>query len=80
MTDPETGTCGRCRKKDRPLFAPSEEWGDNVPAWLCAHCWGAYADARANNTYLDFNDAFDHASDEELEERFGETGLEKTRP
>jgi hypothetical protein len=72
-TKPIGGRCGRCRQP-RPCFPAKPEWGD-VPAELCSPCWSKYADARAANTYVDFNDAFDNASDEELEAKFAETGL-----
>jgi hypothetical protein len=59
------GPCGRCKQPCRPLFPAEKAWGD-VPSHLCSPCWSKYADARANKTYVDFNDAFDNASDEEL--------------
>lgn len=70
MTDiqgglPETGSCARCRQT-RPLFAPKPEWGW-VPGLLCSTDWQRYADARANGTFVDANDAFDNATDEQFE-------------
>jgi hypothetical protein len=68
---PTTGNCGRCRQP-RPLFPAKDSWGD-VPGPLCSPCWSKYADARANRTYVDFNDAFDNATDEELSAGLGLT-------
>lgn len=70
---PTEGQCLRCMQR-RPLFPAKSSWG-KVPDPLCSQCWSKYADARANKTYVDFNDAFDNASDEELEAKFAETGL-----
>jgi hypothetical protein len=61
---PAEGTCGRCHQPRRVHPAKSE-WG-RVPAHLCATCWGRYDEARANDDYVDWNDAFDNASDEEI--------------
>lgn len=63
--EPKTGTCGKC-KKTRPLFPTKPEWG-RVPQEICSPCWSRFADARANATFVDFNDAFDNATDEQLE-------------
>jgi len=64
-TQPSPGPCHRCTQH-RPLFTASPEWG-RVPSPLCTRCWSAFADARAGGTYVDFNDAFDNATDAELE-------------
>ncbi|MFF9197308.1 hypothetical protein ACF09L_19080 [Streptomyces sp. NPDC014779] len=66
---PAEDTCGRC-KQTRPLFAAKTEWG-RVPPLLCSPCWSRYADARARNTFVDFNDAFDNATDEQLSDALG---------
>jgi len=66
------GPCSRCKQPQRPLFPAEKAWGD-VPSPLCSPCWSRYADARANKTYVDFNDAFDNASDEELSAGLGLT-------
>lgn len=69
--EPAVDRCGRCRQT-RPCFDAKADWG-RVPARLCSPCWSSYADARAARTYLDFNDAFDNASDEELSAGLGLT-------
>lgn len=70
MNTPQTtGPCRHCQQP-RPLFPAKTSWGD-VPSPLCSPCWSKYADARANNTYVDWNDAFDNGSDEELAAGFG---------
>jgi hypothetical protein len=33
---------------------------------LCTSDWQLYAEARANNTFVDWNDAFDNGTDEQL--------------
>jgi hypothetical protein len=66
------GPCRRCKQPQRPLFPAKADWGD-VPDLLCSPCWSRYADARENKTYVDFNDAFDNASDEELSAGLGLT-------
>jgi hypothetical protein len=63
-TTPPIAQCKRCGQK-RHTFAPKPEWG-KVPDTLCSPCWSGYADARAEGTFFDFNDAFDNASDEQL--------------
>ena len=75
MTTPKPveGQCARC-EQPRVVFPAKPEWGD-VPTPLCTSDWQLYAEGRANGTYVDFNDAFDYASDEELEAKFAETGL-----
>ena len=67
MTDtalPVEGTCGRC-SQSRIVHPDKPEWGD-VPSILCTSCWQLYAEARANGTYVDWSDAFDNASDAEI--------------
>lgn len=66
------GPCNRCKQPHRPLFPAEKAWGD-VPSLLCSPCWSRYADARANKSYVDFHDAFNNASDEELSEGLGLT-------
>lgn len=61
---PVDSTCGRCGQT-RPCFPQKNGWG--APDLLCSPCWTKYADARAAKSYVDFNDAFDNASDEELD-------------
>ncbi|RZF05996.1 hypothetical protein [Streptomyces albidoflavus] len=58
------GRCHRCQQP-RAVFAADASWGQ-VPSPLCSPCWSKYADARASRSYVDFNDAFDNASDDEL--------------
>lgn len=60
----QTTHCGRCRQP-RHVHPAKPEWG-RVPSHLCTTCWGRYDEARANNDYVDWSDAFDNASDEEL--------------
>lgn len=64
MTQPAESVCGRCQQP-RVVHAAKPEWGD-VPPLLCTSCWRLYAEARANNTYVDWTDAFDNASDDEI--------------
>ncbi|GGV34066.1 hypothetical protein GCM10010182_67390 [Actinomadura cremea] len=64
--EPKDGTCGKC-KQARPLFPARPEWG-RVSAEMCSRCWQVFAEARANDTFVDWNDAFDNATDEQLEE------------
>lgn len=63
---PGEGRCKRCTKI-RQLFDAKEEWG-KVPSPLCVSCWSRYAVARDSKTFVDMNDAFDNATDEELNE------------
>ncbi|TDD97594.1 hypothetical protein [Actinomadura rubrisoli] len=63
---PKTGTCGKCEQA-RPLFPARKEWGD-VPESMCSPCWQVFAEARANGTFVDWGDAFDNATDEQLNE------------
>lgn len=67
------GRCARC-EQSRIVFPAKAEWGD-VPSPLCTSDWQLYAEARVNRTFVDFNDAFDNATDEQLEAAFGETGV-----
>jgi hypothetical protein len=61
---PVEGTCGRCQQA-RVVHTPKPEWG-RVPGPLCTSCWQRYDEARADGDYVDWNDAFDNASDEEI--------------
>jgi hypothetical protein len=63
-TPPRQGPCERCHQ-DRPVFDAPE---GVTPKLLCARCWSAYKEARDNGTFLDCDDAFDHATDEQLAE------------
>lgn len=58
--------CSRCLQV-RPLYEPRPEWGDEW-ALFCVRCWSVMCEARENSTYVDFHDAFNNASDEELTE------------
>jgi hypothetical protein len=60
------GPCRRCGQP-RPLFPAQKTWGD-VPSPLCPNCWSTYADARAAGSFVDFNDAFDNATDDQLQD------------
>ncbi|MFD9124921.1 hypothetical protein [Kitasatospora sp. NPDC059571] len=61
---PAEGTCGRCQQR-RVVHPAKPNWG-HVPKLLCTSCWQRYDEARANDDYVDWNDAFDNASDEEI--------------
>lgn len=63
--EPQTGACGKCGQT-RPLFPAKKEWGE-VPSQMCTSCWQVYAEARANGTFVDWPDAFDNATDEQIE-------------
>lgn len=63
-TEPKVGTCGKCGQT-RPLFPAKKEWGE-VPCQMCTSCWQVYAEARANNTFVDWQDAFHNATDEQI--------------
>lgn len=65
--EPKTGICRKC-KQTRPLFPTNPGWG-RVPVELCSPCWSHFAEARENGTFVDWNDAFDNATDEQLEEQ-----------
>jgi hypothetical protein len=67
------GDCARCHRLNRPVFGPTAEWG-RVPSPLCSPCWSTYADVRAAGRFVDFNDAFDNASGEQLETAIGDGG------
>ena len=63
---PAEGPCERCAQP-RPLFRhPGTSNDAGNPKQLCAQCWARIQDARDNGTYADWNDAFDHASDDEI--------------
>lgn len=62
---PQEGTCGICGEF-RVVVPAKPEWGD-VPAILCVRHWSDYEQARSHGSYFDWRDAFDNASDEELE-------------
>lgn len=68
MSQPLEARCARCGRTG-PTFPPDPAWG-RVDGPLCSRDWQAFAEARANATYVDWNDAFDNASDEELEANF----------
>lgn len=72
MSKQVEGRCARCNQQ-RVVFEAPAEWGA-VQSPLCTRDWGLYAEARANKTYVDFHDAFDNASDEELEDGLGLRG------
>lgn len=61
---PGEETCRRCQQM-RVVFDAKPEWG-KVPSPLCSPCWSRYAEAREDNSYVNFNDAFDNADDDEL--------------
>lgn len=67
------GTCARCQRGTR-VFPADPAWKGRVPSPLCGPCWGGYAQARAENTYYDWNDAFDNATDEEMETALSRPG------
>ncbi|TYK45193.1 hypothetical protein [Actinomadura decatromicini] len=64
--EPRTGTCHRCGQT-RPLFRADPKWGE-TPVWLCSPDWQVFAEARANGTFVDWDDAFDNATDEQMNE------------
>lgn len=64
MTQAADDTCGRCQQA-RVVHPAKTEWG-RTPSPLCTSCWQRYDQARANDSYVDWNDAFDNASDDEL--------------
>lgn len=64
---PRQGPCPRCRK-DLPVFDTPR---DVVPKQLCADCWSAFREAREAGTFVDWSDAFDNASDEQLSKGLG---------
>jgi hypothetical protein len=63
---PAEGPCARCAQT-RPLYARRFE-GDDKAAMLCPRCWSEYQVARENGEFLDWNDAFDNATDEQIEQ------------
>lgn len=65
MSQPEQGRCARCQQS-RIVHPPKPQWGE-VKGPLCTPCWQVYDEARAAKTYVDWSDAFDNASDEEIE-------------
>lgn len=65
IPEQQDGRCARCSLTG-PVFTPDDTWGKTKGA-LCARCWSATAEARANGTYTDWHDAFDNATDDELE-------------
>lgn len=64
--EPKIGTCRKCGQT-RPLFPAKPEWG-RVPQEMCSPCWSRFAEAREHGTFVDFSDAFDNATDEQLNE------------
>jgi hypothetical protein len=64
-TQPTEGVCARC-EQPRVVFPAKPEWG-RVPTPLCTTDWSLFADARAGGTFVDWNDAFDNASDDQIE-------------
>jgi hypothetical protein len=67
-----TAPCARC-KQPRTLHPAKPEWG-RTPSPLCGPCWESYAEARAQGDYVDWNDAFDNASDEQLADALSQQG------
>ncbi|MFC6883478.1 hypothetical protein [Actinomadura yumaensis] len=63
---PTIGVCALC-KQTRPVFPPDPAWG-RVPGPLCGPQWSEYAQARDQGTFAHFRDAFDNATDEQLQE------------
>lgn len=57
--------CVRCHQPRPDLFPPEPAWGE-VKGPLCARCWSLYAEARDRRSYVDWDDAFDNASDDEI--------------
>jgi hypothetical protein len=62
--EPAVDRCVRCAQI-LPLTPALPEWGD-VPSPLCAQDWQLFADARARGGWVDMQDAFDNASDEQF--------------
>jgi hypothetical protein len=52
------------------VFPAKPEWG-RAPDPLCTTDWQLFAEARANNTFVDWTDAFDNGTDEQLAAGFG---------
>lgn len=66
LVPPRQGPCERCQQP-RPTFAwPTPDSDDRK--WLCAPCWSMFQEARDAGTFVDWNDAFDNATDEQLAE------------
>lgn len=63
------GRCARC-EQPRIVFPAKPEWGD-VPSPLCTTDWQLYDQARANGSFIDWPDAFDNATDEQIEQHIG---------
>lgn len=61
---PAKGCCARCQQP-RIVHLPDPAWG-KVAGPLCTPCWQTYATARDQNSYVDWDDAFDNASDAEI--------------
>lgn len=66
---PTEGRCAHCQQP-RVVFPAKPEWG-RVPDPLCTTDWQLFAEARANNTFVDWTDAFDNGTDEQLAAGFG---------
>jgi hypothetical protein len=58
------GVCRRCGQT-RPLFVTLADWV-TPPVWLCTVDWQALAEARYAGTFLDWADAFDNATDDQI--------------
>lgn len=64
-SQPENGRCARCGRTG-PVFPAEAAWG-RVESPLCSTHWQVFAQARDAQTYVDWNDAFDNAPDNDLE-------------
>lgn len=63
---PTEGYCARCTRHFDALFPAEPAWG-RVPSPLCLRCWSQYAEARGRGSFVSASDAFDNATDEQLE-------------
>ncbi|MFE2967530.1 hypothetical protein ACFXKC_28430 [Streptomyces sp. NPDC059340] len=63
-TPPAEGRCAHC-DQPRIVFPTKPEWGQ-VPSPMCTSDWQLFAEARDNNTFVDWNDAFLNGTDDQL--------------